>query len=65
MIYLILALAAGYIFVAGYVLGFAERDNYYGATWWDWLYAAFWLPFLSYYLYSVLLKKELKNDYYR
>ncbi|HID9280256.1 TPA: hypothetical protein ACXIZC_002832 [Serratia marcescens] len=59
MIYLILALAAGYIFVSGYIVGFYERENYGGATWLDWLYAALWLPFFLSYLSSVLAKKVL------
>lgn len=32
MIALLLSLAAGYIFVAGYIVGFYERENYGGAT---------------------------------
>jgi hypothetical protein len=59
MIYLILALAAGYIFVAGYIVGFYERENYDGATWFDWLYAALWLPFIISYLSSALAKKVI------
>ncbi|KFB89674.1 hypothetical protein CR62_16530 [Serratia grimesii] len=59
MIYLILALAAGYIFVSGYIVGFYERENYGGATWLDWLYAALWLPFIISYLSSALAKKVI------
>lgn len=59
MIALLLVLEAGYIFVAGYIVGFYERENYGGATWFDWLYAALWLPFLLSYLSSVLAKKVL------
>ncbi|WP_308354308.1 hypothetical protein [Serratia marcescens] len=57
MLYIIFALVAGYIFVSGYVLGFAERDSAYGVTWFDWLFAALWLPFLISYLSSALAKK--------
>ncbi|HEJ7039326.1 TPA: hypothetical protein SMF55_001036 [Serratia liquefaciens] len=61
MIYLLLALAAGYIFVAGYIVGFYERENYGGATWLDWLFAALWLPFILYCLSSDLAKKVFSD----
>ncbi len=59
MLIFLVTLAAGYIFVAGYIVGFYERENYGGATWFDWLFAALWLPFILSYFSSVLAKKVI------
>lgn len=59
MISLLFSLGAAYIFIAGYIVGFYERENYGGSTWIDWVFAIFWLPFVVYYLSSVLVKKVI------